>query len=100
MQAAHDAGQVPLVVRHVLHRCVGIRNAGIEKNVQVDAGSADDPEEVPAQRAEPGERIVLLAECIVEQRFGSAEQDAEEAFQGGSPFLQSSLVTSRVAIRG
>jgi hypothetical protein len=100
MQAAHDAGQVPLVVRDVFHRCVGIRDAGIEEDVQVDAGSADDPEEVPAQRAEPGERIVLLAECKVEQRFGAAEQDSKEAFQGGSPCLQISLVTSRVAIRG
>jgi copper oxidase (laccase) domain-containing protein len=93
MQAAHDAGQVPLVVRHVFHRRVGIRDAGIEKDVKVDARSTDDPEEVPAQRAEPGERIVLLAECKVEQRFGTAEQDAEQAFQGGSPFLQVSLVT-------
>jgi len=87
MEAAHDAGKVPLVVRDVLDRCISVGNAGVEEDVQVDPGPGDNPEEVPAQGAEPGKRVVLLAESKVEQRFGTAEQDAEQTFQDGIPFL-------------
>ncbi len=50
MQAAHDAGEVPLIMCDVLDGRIRIRNPGIEKDIQVDAGAEHDPEEIPAER--------------------------------------------------
>ncbi len=62
VQAAHDAGQVPLLVRDVLDGCIGIGHAGVKEDIQVDAGAEHDPEEIPAQRTQPGKGIEPLTE--------------------------------------
>ncbi len=80
MQAAHDAGGIPLVVRHVFDRFVGVGDACIEKDVQVDARCRNDPVEIPAQRAEPGERVVALPESVLEDCFEAGERAREGTF--------------------
>jgi hypothetical protein len=95
MQAAHDAGGIPLVMGYVLHGLICIVDAGVEENVQVDSCTGDDPEEVPAQGAETGERVVGPAETQVENVFGTRKQYAQYALEEGH---QSGL-TASVAIR-
>ena len=73
MQAAHDARGVPLVVGDVLDRRVRVGDAGIEKDVQVDAGAGNDPEEVPAQRAEMPERDCCADRTPLEDSLGLRE---------------------------
>ena len=80
MQAAHDAGGIPLVVRHVFDRCVGIGNTRIEEDVQVDARCRDDPVEVPAQCTEPGKRGVALPESVLEDCFDRRKRTRESSF--------------------
>ena len=95
MQAPHDACRVPLLVGHVLNRCVGLDDAGIEKDVQIDAGCCRYPVEVPAEGAEPGERVVALTECVFEYAFGFAEQAVK-----GALYESHGIIISRCAIRG
>ncbi len=79
MQAAHNSGRVPLVLGHVFDGRIGLRDTGIKKDVEVDAGCGNDPEEVPAQGAEPCERVAGTAEGQVEQGFRPGKQHAKNA---------------------
>ncbi len=74
VQASHDACRVPLLVGHVFDGRVGVDDAGIEEDVQVDTCRCGYPVEVPAEGAEPGEWIVTLTESIFEYAFGFGEQ--------------------------
>ena len=57
MEAAHDAAQPPLLVREVLDRRVGLVDAGLEEDVEVEPAADDDPEQEVGDRAEVVERI-------------------------------------------
>ncbi len=81
MQAAHDACCVPLIVSNVLHRGVGVGDARVEKQIQVDTAAGDDPEEIPAERAKAAKRIVLLPEAPCKYGFSAGEQDSQDALQ-------------------
>ena len=83
MQAAHDAGGIPLVIGNVLHGLVGIGNAGVEEYVQVDSGTRDDPEEIPTQRPEARKRIISAAKAQIEDIFSTSKEDAQHAFKEG-----------------
>jgi hypothetical protein len=55
------------------------------KDIQVDTGAEHDPEEIPAERTEPGKGIEFLAESDIENGFCAVEQNSEQAFQRGHP---------------
>jgi hypothetical protein len=80
MQAAHDAGRVPLIVRHVFDRCVGIGDTRVEEDIQVDARCRDDPVEIPAQGTEVRKRGVALPESVLEDRLKARERMREGSF--------------------
>jgi hypothetical protein len=80
VQAAHDAGGIPLIVGHVFDRRKRFDDSGIEKYVQVDAGSGGDPVEIPAECAKPGERVVALAERVLEYALCFAKNSGQRLF--------------------
>ena len=83
VQAAHDAAGVPLNVAYIFKRRIRLIDAGVEKDVKVDAADDDNPVEEPAQCAEVAERVPRRGEgaveylvCALKGRFGSAAQAA------------------------
>jgi hypothetical protein len=80
VQAAHEPSRVPLVVGDVLDRRIGIRDAGVKEDIQVDAGRCDDPVEIPAERSQPDERVVSLAERVLEYCLALGERACQGAF--------------------
>ena len=66
MQAAHDAGRVPLLVGHVFHGRVRAFDTAVKRDEQVNAADQDHPEQEKRQRAEMVQRIPLGAEGKVE----------------------------------
>ncbi len=51
MEAAHDAGMEPQVSADPLQRSIGVDDAGVEEDEQIDAAGDDDPEQEVAERA-------------------------------------------------
>ena len=80
VQAAHDAGRVPLVMRDVLDRRIRIRDARVEEDIQVDTGRRDDPVEIPAQCTQQYERVVALAESVLEDRLETRKSACQGTF--------------------
>ena len=79
VEAAHDAGVVPVVVGQVLDRLVGALDPGIEEDEEIDSADRDDPEEEEAERAELRERIERRAEQPVERPLDPLESVPQHA---------------------
>ena len=77
MQAAHDAPGIPLHIGYVFQRIIGLVNAGVEKDIQVDPADNDNPVKVPAKGAKLVHGIQLGTESPVENVF-----DAFKCFLG------------------
>src|SRR5690606_26148947 len=89
VQAAHDAGRVPLVYRHVLDGVECVVNSRFEKDEKVDSADRDDPIEEKSERAEIEQRIPLGWEDFAETGFGDVEtttyEGAKDLHQGLTP---------------
>jgi hypothetical protein len=77
MQAAHDAAGVPLNVGQVFQRLIGLVDASVEKNVEIDATDDGDPVEEPAERAQLVHGIPGRAEGTVEAIFDALESRSD-----------------------
>ena len=96
MEAAQDSAQPPLVVRQVLERIVGLVDAGLEEDVEVEAARDDHPQQVVGDGAEVIERIERVAEDLVEQALGGEER----LLAGALDELQHVLFAGAIRVNG
>jgi hypothetical protein len=81
VDAAQDAAGPPLVVRDPLDRVVGVMDAGIGKDVEVETGSDEQPELPEADRSQMVEGVELVAEGHVEDVLDAHEEPAQDLLQ-------------------
>jgi len=74
VHAAHDAAGPPLVVRDGLDRLIGIGDARVGKDEEVEPGERHQPELPKRDGAEVVERIQLVAEGDIENAFDAHEE--------------------------
>jgi hypothetical protein len=76
METSHNAGDVPLIMRHIFDGRVRGANPRVEKQVQVDSGTGGNPEKEPAKRSKTIQWVVFCLEYPVESGLYSSEKDA------------------------
>ena len=50
MKATHDTRKIPLLMSHIFDGLIGVINARIEEDVDVNSANGDDPVEEKTQR--------------------------------------------------
>jgi hypothetical protein len=78
---AHDTAGPPLVMRDRLDRFEGVMHAGVGEDVEIEAGTDQQPELPEADRAEVVEGVQLVAEGEVEHVFDAHEAPAQGGLQ-------------------
>src|ERR1019366_6829702 len=81
MHAAQDAADPALAMRQRFDRRIGLGDAGLEENIQVQPARRDDPEQHERDRTELVERIQPIAEGAVEYPLDTHERALQQALQ-------------------
>ncbi len=79
MQAARHARVIPMAIAQPFDRGIGVHDARIEEDEEVDAGRRDDPEQEPAQRPQLRERVRVRSEDRVAGALETIEAPAQIA---------------------
>jgi len=82
MEAAHDAAEIPLFVCQVLDGGIDAMNAGLENDVEVDAGDQDDPKKQKPQSTQVIKGIELGPESGIEDPLQPQKEDAKSGLEG------------------
>ena len=80
MQAAHDAAEIPLLMRDGLDRFVSIFYAGVVKGVDVDAADDNHPEKIKPQRPQIIEGIEVVTENFIQCAFKPQQHPVRNSF--------------------
>jgi len=83
MEAPKDSAEPPLRVRQLLDRLIGLADARLEEDVEIEPARDNDPEQVVGERAQVIERVLRIAERLVEGALGREKRRLPRALRCG-----------------